>query len=286
MSYFYFVGFNIHHRQRIAAALFIQQQRFAIDQAFRPPGPGGHLYGAAVGSRAAGFGNCPGIDIGAGTWRQHNHRRPRVQILSPAGKGNAGKFAAGVLPVQNAAGIQARNTGAKRPRHPFDKAVLLYQRPLGIQVHHVARPVLNGGIPQPRPFFYIQFHAAGVQIRYVITGSAAAFNKVEAGILFADDQRVFKLACSRCIQAEIGLQRNIHMHPLRHIHKGTARPDRPVQRGELMIFWRYKLHKIFFHNIFVFVHRRFKIRIDDTLVAQFFLHPVIHHFRIVLGAYA
>ena len=175
--------------------------------------------------------------------------------------------------------------GAERPRHPFDQAVLFHQRPLGIQVHHVARPVFNGRIPQPRPLFYIQFHAAGVKIRHIITGSAAAFNKVQAGILFADDQRMFKLPRPRRIQTKIGLQRNIHMHAFRHVHKGTSGPDRPVQRCELMIFWRHKLHKILFYNIFVFVYRRLKVRIDDPLVAQFFLHPVIHHFRIVLRPY-
>ena len=173
----------------------------------------------------------------------------------------------------------------KRSANPFHCCAFFTDSTLGIKVVHIFGPVLDGGVPEPCILSHKEFHAARMEIRHIVLRSGAAFDEMHVRTFVHDDQRMLKLPRPRRIQAKIGLQRNIHMHAFRHVHKGTTGPDRPVQRCELMIFWRHKLHKILFYNIFVFVYRRLKVRIDDPLVAQFFLHPVIHHFRIVLRPY-
>ena len=53
-----------------------------------------------------------------------------------------------------------------------------------------------------------------------------------------------------------------------------------------MVIRSNQLTEVRSDQIFIFFDGRFKIYINDTLLFQFFLHIVIHHFRIVLGAYA
>ena len=71
-------------------------------------------------------------------------------------------------------------------------------------------------------FAHIELHASGVQVGHIVFGRRASLNKMKGRPLVHDDQRVLKLARARCVEPEIGLQRNFHAHMGRHIHKGAA----------------------------------------------------------------
>ena len=98
------------------------------------------------------------------------------------------------------------------------------------------------------------------------------------------DERVLELTCSRRVETEIGLQRNLDRNTGRNIHKRTAGPDRPVQGCELMIRGRDQLHKMTADHFRVgTVHCALKIRVDDPLLRDLLFHIVIDQLRIILG---
>src|SRR3712207_9551373 len=55
------------------------------------------------------------------------------------------------------------------------------------------------------------------------------------GALVDDDQRALELAHVLGVDPEVGLQRDLDVHALRHVDEGAARPHRRVQRGELVV---------------------------------------------------
>ena len=100
--------------------------------------------------------------------------------------------------------------------------------------------------------------------------------------LLHDNECMLKLTCPRCVESEIGLQRDIHLDPLGHVDKRTARPYSAVQRHEFMGCRREESHKILAYNIAVLLQRRLHICVDDPLLHKRLLNRVIDHLRIVL----
>ena len=176
---------------------------------------------------------------------------------------------------------------AKGAGNPFHRAALFHQCPFGIQVIHVFRPVLDGGIPQLGILFYKQLHAAGMEIGYVVFRCRAAFNEVQVRTLVHNNQGMLKLTGTLCIQAEIGLQGNGHLDTFRHIHKGTAGPNRTVQRRKLMVCGRYQGHEILPDHVGIFPFQgAFHIRINHALLRHLVFHIVVHQLGIILCSHA
>ena len=108
---------------------------------------------------------------------------------------------------------------------------------------------------------------------------------MQARTLVDDDERVLKLARALGVQAEIRLQRDGHLHALRHVHERAAGPDRAVQRRELMVARRDELHEILVHHIGILaLERALHIGIYDALRSHFVLDIVVHELGIVLRA--
>jgi len=206
-----------------------------------------------------------------------------IQILSLSGKSNAGELHFCPLALEDTHGVQIGHMRTERTGNPFHLAALFDQCTLGIQVVHVLRPVFNGGVPQCGILAHVQLHTAGVEVRHVVLRSGAALDKVQVCSLFHDDQRMFKLSCSRCIQTEIGLQRNLHGHALRHVYKGTAGPDCTVQSRKLMVCRRHQLHEVFADHVRIFaVHGTLQIGIHYAQIGNFLPHIVVHQLGVIL----
>src|SRR5205823_2333399 len=56
-------------------------------------------------------------------------------------------------------------------------------------------------------------------------GQEASFYIVHLGSRLGDDQRALELAHVLGVDAEVRLQRYLHLHALGHVHKRAARPD-------------------------------------------------------------
>jgi hypothetical protein len=95
--------------------------------------------------------------------------------------------------------------GTERTGHPLDGAALFDQRALGVEIVHIFRPVLNRRIAQMRVLRDVQFHTARVQVGNIVFRRGAALDEMQVSALAQNDQRVFKLAGARRVQAEIRL---------------------------------------------------------------------------------
>ena len=95
---------------------------------------------------------------------------------------------------------------------------------------------------------------------------------------------MLELPCPRRIQSEIGLQRDIHLDPLGYIDERATRPDRTMQRGELMRLRRHKRHEILLNDVTVLLQRRLHVRIHNALLHERLLNRVVDHLRVVLCA--
>ena len=175
--------------------------------------------------------------------------------------------------------------GAKRTGNPFHHAALFYNGALGVQVVHVLGPVLNGGIPQLGVLAHKQLHAAGVQVGHIVLGGRAALDEMQRSTLVHNNQRVLKLASAGGVQAEIGLQGNLHMHMRRNIHKRTARPYRAVQGGKFVIRGGNQVHEMGTDHLGIrAVHGAFQVGVNNTLLRNLFFHVVIYQLGVILCA--
>ena len=171
----------------------------------------------------------------------------------------------------------------ERAGNPLDHAALFHERAFCIEVIHIFRPVLDGRVAQLGVLLHVQLHAAGVEVRNVIFRRRAALDEVQTRALIDNDECVLKLASTLGVQTEVRLQRDGHLHALRHIHERAAGPDRAVQGRKLMIARCDELHEILVHHIGVLaLERALHVGIDDALRSHFVPDVVIHELRIVL----
>lgn len=125
-----------------------------------------------------------------------------------------------------------------------------------------------------------------MEVGHVVLGRGAPLDKVQVGIVFDDDERVFKLAGALGIEAEVALQRKIELGALGHVDKRAARPDGAVECRKLVVGGRDERHKLF-------VDERLPLRVvqgllnagvDDTHLGCGVLHVVVDELGVVLRA--
>lgn len=186
--------------------------------------------------------------------------------------------------LEDTHGIEARRVGAEGTGDPVDSAVLADDGPFGIEVVHILGPVFDGRIGQGCIVTDEQFNAARMKVGDIVFRRRTAFDEVDLGSLFDDDHGMFELACARCIETEIALQRDGDVDAGRHIDEGATGPDGTVKGGELVIRRRDELHEVGLDDVFIFFKGRIEVGVDDALLDQFVLDAVIDDFRVVLGA--
>ena len=154
---------------------------------------------------------------------------------------------------------------------------------LGDQVVHVGRPVLDGGVPAVRAGLHDDLDHRGVQRVGRVDRRGAAFHVVHAGALVHDDQRPLELAHVLGVDPEVGLQRDLHVHVLRHVDETAAGPHRGVQRGELVVAHRDHRGEVLAEQIRVLAQRGVGVQEDDALFLQVLTDLVVHDLGLILG---
>ena len=104
-------------------------------------------------------------------------------------------------------------------------------------------------------------------------------------VLVDDDEGALKLAHVFRVDAEVSLQRNIYMHALGHVDKGTTGPHCGVQRGELIVTGWDNGAEVFLEKLRVVAQRGVSIDEDDTLAFQVLTDLVVDNLRLVLGGH-
>ena len=208
-----------------------------------------------------------------------------VQILPGTGKRDAGELHAGTLALQDAHRVQAARVGAERAGDPLDRAALFDPRTLGVQVVHILGPVFNRGVAHARTLTDENLDAACVQVGDVVLRGRAALDKVQVCALVHDNQGVLELARAGGIQAEVGLQGNVHMHARRDVDEGTAAPHSAVQRRKLVVRGGHALHEVLLHHVGVGAGQgALHIGVDDALRGDLLLDVVVNDLGVVLCA--
>ena len=93
---------------------------------------------------------------------------------------------------------------------------------LGDKVVDVRRPVLNRGVAAAAALLHDDLDDGRMQGVARVDGRSAALDVVHIGILVNDDEGALELAHVLGVDTEVRLQRDIDVHALRHVHKGTA----------------------------------------------------------------
>ena len=126
-----------------------------------------------------------------------------------------------------------------------------------------------------------------MEVGHVVLRSRAALDEVEVGTLIHDDEGVLELARTGGVQAEVGLQRDLHMHPGGNVHEGAAAPHCPVQGRELVIGGGHQLHEVALDHVGVGAGEgAFHVGVDDALRGHLGFDVVVDHLGVVLRPHA
>ena len=107
---------------------------------------------------------------------------------------------------------------------------------------------------------------------------------MDLGPLLDDDQRPLELAHVLGVDPEVRLQRDVDLHPRRHVDERSAAPDRRVEGGELVVLDRDHGAEVLLDQVGILAHRGVGINEDDPLFLQVFAEAVIDDLGLVLGA--
>ena len=96
---------------------------------------------------------------------------------------------------------------------------------------------------------------------------------------------MFELTGTRCVQTEVGLQRDLDVDSRRDIDEGSAGPDSAVQGGEGMFRRLDQFHEVVLDHIAVgTVEGTLDIGVDDALGRNFRTDVMVNEFGVILGA--
>ena len=190
----------------------------------------------------------------------------------------------GALAHQVDARVLHRQLGAEVAVDPLDRRVGLGDRALGDEVVDVLRPVLHGRVADPRARLGDQLDDGGVQRVRAPHRGGAALDVVHVGALVGDDQRPLELAHVLGVDPEVGLQRHLDVHARRDVDERAARPDRGVQRRELVVVGGDDRREVLADEVLVLAQARVHVHEDDALLLEVLAHLVVDDLGLVLGA--
>src|SRR5690606_955412 len=237
---------------------------------------------AAVGGAATAAGHRLGDDVGRGVRGHVDHLGARVLVLSLAGEGDGQGLALGVLAHEVDGRVLHRHLGADVAVDPLHGRALVGHGALGDQVVDVVRPVLDGRVAAAGVLLDDDLDDRGVQRVRLVDRRGAALDVVHVGTLVDDDQGPLELAHVLGVDPEVGLERDLHVHALRHVDEGAAGPHGRVQRGELVVTGRDDRAEVLLEELGVLLQGGVGGQEDDALLLQVLTDLVVDDLRLVL----
>ncbi len=210
--------------------------------------------------------------------------RARVLVLALAGDGDADDVRRGALAAQVDRRELDRLARAGVGVDPLDRAVLVRVGTLGHEVVDVVAPVLDGRVADLGAGQGDDLDDGGVEGIGRVDRGRAALDVVDLGALVDDDQRPLELAGVLAVDPEVGLQRQRDLDALGHVHERAARPDRAVERGELVVLGRDDRAEVLAEDLRVFLERLVGAHEHDADLGQLLLDAVVHDLAVVLRA--
>ena len=273
-------------RVRVGAAEVVDEQRVAHGGVRGAFGAVDDLDQAAVRGAPAAARDRLGDDRGAGVRGEMDHLRAGVLILALAGEAEGHGRRGGVRLGEDAGRVLHRSLGPDVAVDPFHRAALAHVGALGDEVVHVVRPVLHGGVAHAGVLLDDDLDDGRVQRVLGPDRGGAALDVVHVGALVRNDQRALELAHGRRVDAEVGLQRDVDVHALRHVHERAAGPRGGVERAELVVLRGDDGAEVLAHQIGVFAHGGVGVDEDHALIGEILLDGVVDDLGLVLGGHA
>ena len=211
-----------------------------------------------------------------------HHLGAGVLVLALARERDGQRLAAGVLAHQVDGGVLHRQLGADVAVDPLHRRAGLAGGPLGDQVVDVVRPVLDGRVAAAAALLHDDLDDRGVQRVRAVDRRGAALDVVHVGVLVDDDQGPLELAHVLGVDPEVGLQRDVDVHALRHVDERAAGPHRGVQRGELVVTGRDDGAEVLPEDLLVLAQRGVGVDEDDALLLEVLADLVVDDLGLVL----
>ena len=156
--------------------------------------------------------------------------------------------------------------------------------PLRHQVVDVAAPVLDRRVADLRAGQRDHLDDGGVERVGRVDRGGAALDVVNLRALVRDDQRPLELAGVLAVDAEVRLERERDLHALRDVDEAAARPDRAVERRELVVLRRDHGAEVLLDDLRVLAQALVHAHEDHADLAELLADGVVDDLRVVLGA--
>src|SRR5690606_5958866 len=137
---------HLHVGEGVADRVLVQDERVALHVALAAVGVVLDPHEAAVAGAAAVLGDRLGDDLRAGLGGGVDHLGPGVLVLAPPGVGDRAHLPGRPGADEPHGGVLHRQPTADVAVDPLHVALGLDPRPLGDEVVHVVRPVLDGRV--------------------------------------------------------------------------------------------------------------------------------------------
>ncbi len=215
-----------------------------------------------------------------------NRLRAGVVVLAVTGESDGEHLTPRARPAQHHGRVLHRDTTAQIPVHPGHRAILFYHGALRDEVVDVARPVLNGGVPRVRAFLHKDLDHAGVQGPGAVLRCCATLNIMYIAAIISNYDCALELPQVLRVDAKICLQRDFHIHPLRHIDEAPSRPEGAVQRRKLVIADGHDGADVLAHQVRILADGGVHVHKDDAVLLPLRLERAVHGLRIHLRLHA
>ena len=154
--------------------------------------------------------------------------------------------------------------------------------PLGDEVVDVGRPVLDGRVRDASAGQGDELDHRRVQRVGGVHRRRAALDVVHLGTLVGDDQRALELARVLLVDAEVGLQRHLHLDARRHVDERATAPHGGVQGRELVVAGRNDRAEEPLDDLLVVTQSRVHVGEQDPLGGQVVPVLVVNDFTFIL----
>ena len=167
---------------------------------------------------------------------------------------------------------------------PLDRRVLVGVGPLRDEVVDVVRPVLDRRVADLRAGQRDDLDDGRVERVGRVDRGGAALDVVDLRAFLDDDQRPLELAGVLAVDPEVGLERQRDLDALRDVDERAARPDRGVQRGELVVLGRDDRREVLADDVLVVLERLVHPGEDHADLRELLADRVVDDLGVVLGA--
>ena len=221
---------------------------------------------AAIGAATFADGDGFADDVAGGVIGGVDHLRAGVLMLAAVGQGDADDFTTGAFALHDDAGVFHGEAAADVAVDPAHFGVLVGDAALGDEVEDVAAPVLHGDVLDLRAFHGDEFDDGAVQCGGLKLRRGAAFHVHHFRAFIGDDERALELAELLAVDAEVGLERMLHLHAGRHINERAATEDSAVERREFVVASGNDLAEPLLEDLGMFVEAFGAVDEDDALL--------------------